>query len=163
MEREEFVMRYGGVYEHSQWVADEAFDEVVDPYDMDSLAMLFCEIVDNASFDRRLALIRGHPDLAGRAAVAGELSDESGDEQASAGIDRCTPAEFARFQDLNDAYKEKFGFPFVMAVRFSNRAEIISAFERRIHNGAEEEFERAVSEIHKIAKLRLDAMKEYDH
>ena len=158
MRAEEFVTRYGGVYEHSAWIAEEAFGEGIGVTDTNMLATLFEECVDNASRERRLALIRAHPDLAGRAAVAGELTEESTDEQSSAGIDQCTADEFARFQDLNDCYKKKFDFPFVMAVRNSNRHEILSAFEVRLQNSPEEEFETAIAEIHKIARLRLAAM-----
>jgi OHCU decarboxylase len=160
MRAEEFVSRYGGIYEHSAWVAEETFSDDLDPTDAESLAVLFAECVDNASRDRRLALIRAHPDLAGRAAMAGELTNESTDEQSSAGIDQCTPDEFARFQEMNDRYKRKFEFPFVMAVRNSNRLEILSAFEVRLQNSPEEEFETAIAEIHKIARLRLEAMED---
>ncbi len=154
----DFVARYGGIYEHSAWVAEGAFDDDLDAGDTDSLALLFAECVDNASHVRRLALIRAHPDLAGRAAVAGELTKDSTDEQASAGIDQCTPEEYARFQKMNDRYKEKFEFPFVMAVRNSDRQKILSAFETRLQNNPDEEFETAIAEIHKIARSRLDAM-----
>ncbi len=160
MRRERFIELYGGVYEHSSWVAAETFGEVVDPDDTDSLAELFAECVDNASHERRLALIRAHPDLAGRAAIAGELTEESTEEQSSAGIDQCTAEEFARFQEMNNRYKKKFDFPFVMAVRGSNRKAILAAFEERLENNSQEEFERAINEIHKIAGLRLNAMKE---
>lgn len=156
--RAEFVSRYGDIYEHSAWVAEDTFNDDLDTDDTESLALLFAECVDNASRERRLALIRAHPDLAGRAAVAGELTKDSTDEQASAGIDRCTPEEYAWFQEMNDRYKQKFAFPFVMAVRNSNRQKILSAFEARLQNGQDEEFETAIEEIHKIARLRLDAM-----
>lgn len=150
-----FVERYGGIYEHSAWVARESFDDAANAKDTDELAVLFAECVDNASRDRRLKLIRAHPDLAGRAAIAGELTVESNSEQASAGIDQCTPEEFARFQDLNNRYREKFGFPFVMAVRNSDRKAILSAFEARLQNNAADEFECAIAEVHKIALMRL--------
>jgi len=155
---EDFIERYGAIYEHSAWVAEETFYDDIDITDMGTLAGLFAECVDNAARDRRLALIRSHPDLAGNAAVAGELTGESTEEQSSAGIDQCTPEEFALFQKLNDRYKRHFKFPFVMAVRNSNRQEILSAFEARLQNSPEEEFERAIEEIHKIARLRLEAM-----
>ena len=157
-EHGDFVARYGGVYEHSAWVAEDTFNDDLGTHDAESLTVLFAECVDNASRDRRLALIRAHPDLAGRAAVAGELTEESTDEQSSAGIDQCTPEEYARFQDMNDRYNRKFEFPFVMAVRNSNRQKILSAFEARLQNSPEEEFETAIEEIHKIARLRLEAM-----
>jgi len=155
---EEFIARYGGVYEHSAWVAEETFGTDVDPADTDSLARLFAACVDNASRDRKLALIRAHPDLAGRAAIAGNLTDDSSEEQSSAGIDQCTPEEFDQFQSLNSAYKQKFGFPFVMAVRNSKRHDILEAFTTRLKNDNETEFATAISEIHKIARLRLAAL-----
>lgn len=155
---DEFVARFGDIYEHSAWVAEETFSDGLDVADTELLAVLFAECVDNASRERRLALIRAHPDLAGRAAVAGELTEESTVEQSSAGIDQCSREEFASFQDLNDRYKIRFEFPFVMAVRDSNRQAIISAFDARLQNSPEEEFETAIEEIHKIARLRLEAM-----
>jgi OHCU decarboxylase len=158
MHLEDFVRRYGGVYEHSPWVAEQSFGEIDEDIDTMALAEVFAECVDNASWDKRLALIRAHPDLAGRAAIAGELTQESTDEQSSAGIDQCTAEEFARFQNLNDRYRKKFEFPFVMAVRGSNRHKILAAFEERLQNGPDEEFECAISEIHKIARLRLESM-----
>lgn len=158
MRREEFVKLYGGIYEHSPWVAEETFDDGVDATSSDRLAAIFADCVDSASHERKLTLICAHPDLAGRAAIARELTDDSNEEQSRAGIDQCTPEEFARFQDLNERYKEKFEFPFVMAVRNSNRQAILSAFEARLQNDREAEFARAIQEIHKIARLRLAAM-----
>ncbi len=159
VDKTDFVKHYGGIYEHSAWVAEETSDEGKLTDNVDDLAELFAECVDNASYERRLALIKAHPDLAGRASIAGELTEASNVEQASAGIDQCTPEEFARFQDLNERYKAKFGFPFVMAVRNSNRHEILAAFETRLSHDLDDEFERAIAEIHKIARLRLEADK----
>lgn len=155
--RQVFVERYGGIYEHSPWVAEHAWD--CDPGAAgDELAALLAECVDNASRERKLQLIRAHPDLAGRAAVAGELTSSSTAEQASAGLDRCTPQEYERLHLLNDRYRGKFGFPFVMAVRGSSPEEIIREFERRLANDRAVEFETAIAEIHKIARLRLEAL-----
>ncbi|MBT5220766.1 MAG: 2-oxo-4-hydroxy-4-carboxy-5-ureidoimidazoline decarboxylase [Woeseia sp.] len=152
-----FVARYGGIYEHSAWVAEQTVVDAGKVQDIEELATLFAECVDNSSQERRLALIKAHPDLAGRAAIAGELTEASNEEQASAGIDQCSPEEFARFQDLNERYKAKFDFPFVMAVRNSSRHEILAAFETRLSNDQDDEFEQAIAEIHKIARLRLAA------
>jgi OHCU decarboxylase len=104
--------------------------------------------------------MRAHPDLAGKTALAGELTADSNEEQSKAGLDQCTADEFERFQTLNVAYKEKFGFPFIMAVRESSRADILEAFARRLDNDYELEFETALQEIHKIARLRLAALEE---
>lgn len=156
MRRDEFVDRYGGVYEHSRWVAEEAYDRGLN--DLASLAEQFAAIVDEAPRERRLALIRAHPDLAGRAAVAGELTDASAEEQQRARLDCCTPGEYRRFQALNCQYREKFGFPFVMAVRNRDRAEILAAFEARIANDPGTEFDTAIAEIHEIARMRLETL-----
>ena len=156
--QEEFVSRYGGVYEHSLWVAEEAAFDAMEVDKVDRIAAIMADCVDNASTDRQLALIRAHPDLAGKAQIAGELTQDSSDEQASAGLDQCSAEEYQRFQSLNDEYHEKFGFPFVVAVRGSSRAEILEIFARRLDNTEAIEFETALSEIHKIARLRIDAL-----
>ena len=165
-DRAAFIRRYGGIYEHSTWVAEQAYEEARGIEDPDHLAKIFARYVDAARREQKLALIRSHPDLAGRAAVgarhAGDnpnnkLTQASRQEQQSAGIDQCTPEEYARFQTLNARYKQKFHFPFIMAVRNSNRHEILQAFEHRLQNDPETEFAKALQEIHKIAKLRLHA------
>jgi 2-oxo-4-hydroxy-4-carboxy-5-ureidoimidazoline decarboxylase len=106
----------------------------------------------------KLALIRNHPDLAGKAAIAGALTEASKSEQARAGLANCTPEEFRRFHELNAAYKQKFGFPFILAVGGRHRREILAAFEARIENDRDREFRTALSEIDKIARLRLEVM-----
>jgi 2-oxo-4-hydroxy-4-carboxy-5-ureidoimidazoline decarboxylase len=158
MQELEFVRRYGGIYENSPWVAQTAAPLVDGSADIDVIARVMADCVDNASRERQLALIRAHPDLAGKAAVAGELTDDSTLEQSSAGLDRCTPDEYKRFQVLNNAYRRKFGFPFVMAVRNCSRAQILAAFESRLDNDYDAEFENALLEIHRIARLRLVAL-----
>ncbi len=159
MNDQAFVSRFGGIYEHSPWVAELAAPYVDDAADTDVIARVMADCVDNASRERQLELIRAHPDLAGRAQIAGELTEASTDEQSSAGLDRCSPAEYAQFQELNEQYREKFSFPFVMAVRNSSRQDILDAFEKRLKNDYDVEFETALVEIHTIARLRLDAMK----
>ena len=156
--RERFVGRFGGIYEHSAWVAEEAYGSAAEISDPGNLAIVFASCVDAAPPNRKLQLIRAHPDLAGKAAIAGDLTQKSTQEQASAGIDQCTPAEYAEFQSLNTQYKEKFGFPFVMAVRNSTRGDILSAFAKRLENDTDTEFATAISEIHKIARLRLEGI-----
>lgn len=157
MTREEFVNRYGGIYEHSPWVAEQAYESPgVD--DESALAAVFADCVDRADDETKLVLIRAHPDLAGKAAVAGEITQDSSEEQQSAGIDQCSADEYHEFQSLNQQYKDKFGFPFVMAVRNSDRHKILAAFADRLQNDRAAEAKRAVDEIHKIAKLRFDAL-----
>lgn len=156
-----FVTRYGGIYEHSPWVATRAEEVLAGAaVDRELLASLMADCVDNASRDTQLELIRAHPDLAGKAQVGGELTADSSAEQSKAGLDQCTTQEFEMFQSLNAAYKEKFGFPFIMAVRESTRGEILGAFAARIENDYDLEFETALQEIHKIAGLRLAVLED---
>lgn len=158
MDTHDFIARYGAIYEHSPWVAERVAPLAVDTDDMTLIAALMAECVDNASDGQQLDLIRAHPDLAGKAQLAGELTADSTAEQASAGLDQCSQDEFERFQALNSAYREKFDFPFIMAVRGSSRAEILDAFAIRLGNDYPVEFENALLEIHKIARLRLQAL-----
>lgn len=153
-----FVARFGGIYEHSAWVAERAEEHVSDRASVDELSRVMADCVDNASPERQLDLIRAHPDLAGKAQISGELTVDSTSEQASAGLDQCSAEEYRQIQESNERYKEKFGFPFVMAVRDSNREAILARFTQRLNNSYEEEFETAIIEIHKIARLRLEAM-----
>lgn len=158
MNTQDFIARFGVVYEHSPWVAEQVASLAIGLDDMDRLAELMADCVDNAGTEQQLLLIRAHPDLAGKAQIAGVLTADSTAEQASAGLDQCSKTEYEKFQALNDAYKEKFGFPFVMAVRGSSRADILDAFSRRLKNDYDLEFETALAEIHKIARLRLETM-----
>jgi OHCU decarboxylase len=139
-------------------VAERAEPHLQETLTAGDIARVMADCVDNASAERQLELIRAHPDLAGKAQVAGDLTAESTTEQSSAGLDQCTPDEYEQFQTLNSRYKEKFGFPFVMAVRNSSRRQILDAFEGRLQNEYDDEFEAALIEIHKIARLRLEAM-----
>ena len=155
LDRARFVELFGAVFEHAPWVAEEAFG--AGPFH--TIAALHGVMVDTmrrAPRERQLALIRAHPDLAGRAAIAGELSAASAAEQVGAGLDQCTPAEFERFQKLNDKYKEKFRFPFILAVKGRTRAEILAAFEQRLDNSPETEFNETLNQIARIARFRLE-------
>lgn len=155
MDRASFVARFGGVFEHSPWVAEGAWGAGNVPDDADGLHAAMVAVLRAADHDRKLALLNAHPDLAGRLALRGELTADSTAEQASAGLDRCTPEEFARFTELNDAYKARFGFPFILAVKGRSRADILEAFETRLSNGPEEEFATALAQVERITWLRL--------
>lgn len=157
LDRATFVSRFGGVYEHSPWIAEMAWDAGAVPDDTEALADTMASVVEAAGEQAQLALLRAHPDLAGRLAVRGGLTAESNVEQADAGLDRCTPAEFPEFQRLNAAYKARFGFPFIIAVRGLGRAAILEAFRRRLGNDREAEFREALDQVHRIARLRLTA------
>lgn len=160
LDRAAFVAAFADIYEHSPWVAEKAYDLGVDDTlnDIELLHQRMADILLSASHDAQLALINAHPDLAGKAAIRGELTASSTAEQAGAGIQDCTAEEFARFTELNDAYKAKFGFPFIKAVKGSNRHQILAAFEERIHNTPEQEFQTALAEINKIAMFRLQQL-----
>jgi len=155
----EFVRTFGALYEHSPWVAARTFDSGANKHwdTLDGLAQALSNTLQKASKDEKLTLIRAHPDLAGKAALAGTLTDESNDEQSSAGLDQCSDEELKRFHSLNDAYTNKFEFPFIMAVKDSNRHLILVAFEQRMNNSQADEFATAIGEINKIARLRLES------
>jgi OHCU decarboxylase len=160
MSEEEFVERFAGVYEHSPWIPRRTYQRglTAEQDTVAGLAAAMAETVARADHERQMTLIQAHPDLAGKAAQSGELTEESTSEQAGAGIDQCTAEEFERFQRYNDEYTRKFAFPFIMAVKGSNRHAILAAFEERLANNAETEFRRALTEIDKIARFRLDAL-----
>lgn len=160
MSEADFTARFGGIYEHSAWVARNAWQQgLTAEHDTAAgLATLLAAQVDHADDTTRLELIRLHPDLGGRAATAGQLTADSAQEQAGAGLDACTPAQFERLQQLNTAYTDKFGFPFVVAVKGLQRDDILAAMAERLDNDAATEQRRAINEIHKIARLRLGAV-----
>ena len=159
MDHGEFVSRFGAVFERSPWVAEGAWERR--PFDdLDGLHGAFVRSVRDAPEDRRVALIRAHPDLAGKAALAGELTDESAHEQASAGLDRLSPEEYERFHRLNAAYREKFGLPYVVCVRDNTKETIFAGAERRLANTREQEIEAALAEISRIGRLRLEDLVE---
>lgn len=158
MGRDDFLARFRDIYEHSPWIAEEAWQRGLGP-EQDSpagLADAMGKVLLEASPDRQLEVIRAHPDLAGKAAIAGTLTDDSTREQAGVGLNQCTPEEMARFERLNAEYKARFGFPFVMAVKGSNRHLILAAFEERLHNSPEEERRTAIEQINRIARFRLE-------
>ena len=160
LDREAFIAAFADIYEHSPWVAQRAFDQghVSELDDVETLHKRMSDVLLGASHAEQLALINAHPDLAGKAAVQGELTASSTAEQAGAGIHQCTPEEFARFTALNDAYKARFQFPFIMAVRGSDRHQILAAFETRLHNDPDTEFQQALVQIDRIALLRLSQL-----
>ena len=146
-----FVARYGALFEHSPWVVERAARQR--PF-ADVHAGLMAAVHDAAP-DDRLALIRAHPELAGKAAIDHTLTDASTAEQASAGLDRLTPAEFARFQALNAAYVAKFDFPFIICVRLTDKPGILAAMAQRLGHGRDTEMATAIAQIGEIVRLRL--------
>lgn len=150
--RDAFIARYGALFEHSPWVVRRASAMLPLP----SLHAGLMKVVHDASPEEQLALIRAHPELAGKAAVDGTLTDASAAEQASAGLDRLTQAEFDRFHALNTAYAQKFGFPFIICVRLTNKAGILAAMEARLANTRDAEIAEALHQIGEIVRLRLE-------
>lgn len=154
MSCEDFVHIIGPVFEHSSWIAEAVWSGR--PFvSMEQLHSAMCEIVRSAGEEKQLALIRVHPDLVGRAALAGTLTPESASEQAGAGLGNLTLEEVALFQSNNAAYKEKFGFPFVICARLNKKEAILNGFRVRLQNSREQEVVAALEEIFKIAELRL--------
>ncbi len=151
--RDGFVTKFGHLFEHSPWVVERAW--ALGPFaDEDALHAAMMRVVAEAGDAAQLALIRAHPELAARTA----LTAESDAEQAGAGLKHLTAAEFERFAELNAAYREKFGFPFIICVRLQTKASIFAAFEQRLHNGAAAEQAQALREIGLITRLRLQDM-----
>lgn len=152
-----FVARFGDVFEHSPWVAEAAFAAGLDArHDTaQGLHAAMVAAMRAGTEAQKLALIRAHPDLAGRLAAAKRLTADSAAEQASAGLDAVSDAERARFTELNDAYKARFGFPFILAVKGRTKEEILAAFETRLTHDAATEFATALAQIERIALLRL--------
>lgn len=156
----EFVAAYGGVFEHSPWIAERAFALELGPAHDTALGLhnALARIFRSASADERMAVITAHPDLAGKLAQARRLTAESTAEQASAGLDALTDAERAAFTELNEAYQEKFGFPFIIAVRDHDKASILAAFRARLAHDRDTEFATACAQVERIAELRLREM-----
>ena len=152
--REEFVAALGPVFEHSSWIAGEAW--AARPFaSAEEVFEAMTAAIAAAEDDMKLALIRAHPDLAGKAARAGALTEHSTREQQGAGLDRLSDEEFERFHRLNAAYRERFGFPFIVAVRLHTKDSILEAFERRLANDAPAAMEEALRHIGLIGRFRL--------
>lgn len=152
---EDFVVRLGGVFEHSPWIAETAaqlrsFESVADLHEK------MTTLVAQSSPEAQLALIEAHPDLAGRLAKMGQLTAESTNEQAAAGLAQADAATIEKINALNEAYRERFGFPFIICARLNNVTTIIEAMSRRMHNDRGAEINAALTEIDKIARLRLE-------
>jgi len=154
LEQSAFIALLGGLYEHSPWAAERAFAGA--PFaDERALSLALAATVDTASENERGALVRAHPELAGEKLRAKALTGSSMSEQASIGLDRLGPAEIAQWAHLNAAYRERFGFPFVICVRLHTKAEILAALHHRLTRAPREELSEAIAQIHDIARLRL--------
>lgn len=151
-----FLRTYKGVYESSPWIAKMAWRAGIPLDEPAVIAGIMRNTVEQADRQTQLELLRAHPDLAGRLALRNELTPDSSSEQRSAGLDQCSPEELAEFQDLNARYRNKFGFPFIIAVRGRKRTEILAAFRDRVGNDVETEFREALNQVHQIARFRIE-------
>jgi len=160
MNRESFQAAYKDIYEHSPWITEGALAaRIADSLDsVDGLHSAMMAVVVAAPEAKKMTLVCAHPDLAGKLAVGETLTADSKSEQAGAGLNKCNPEEFSEFQKLNNAYKEKFGFPFIIAVKGHDRQSILASFRARIHNSREIEFKTALAEVDKIALIRLQQL-----
>jgi 2-oxo-4-hydroxy-4-carboxy-5-ureidoimidazoline decarboxylase len=160
LSRDEFVAALGPLFEGSPWIAAATWP--ARPFgSIDQLHQALCATMYAAPVEQQVALIQAHPDLAGKAAIAGELTAESAREQSSAGLSQLAPAEFATFTQRNQAYRETFGFPFVICAREHNATSILEHFAARLEHTRAQEIATALGEIAKIARLRLhDAVRE---
>lgn len=155
LDETDFVKTFGDIAEHSPWVARAAY--VNGPFaDREALIAAFVGAVEKAGEPAKRALLIEHPDLAGRAAIAGKLAPESKSEQAGAGLDRMSAEEYALFTRLNSAYRARHGFPFIRAVKGSTKSDIIAAFQERVGNPPDQEFATAVSQVQRILRFRLE-------
>lgn len=158
MDRARFVAEFGGIFEHSPWIAERAWELELGPTHDNAAGVhnALTRVFRAAGEERKLGVLAAHPDLAGKLAAARRLTAESTAEQASVGLDALTDEERATFTALNDAYTAKFGFPFIIAVRDNTKATIMEAFRRRIDNDRETEFAEACRQVERIAELRLE-------
>ena len=157
MTREKFVSEFGGIFEHSAWIAEGAFDLELGPThdNAQGVHQALARVFRSATEEQRLGVLTAHPDLAGKLAAAKRLTAESTAEQAAAGLNALTAEEHASFTDLNNAYTTKFGFPFIIAVRDNTKTTIMAAFKQRISNDRDVEFSEACKQVERIAELRL--------
>ena len=154
---QEFMRLLGGIFEHSPWVAELAY--IQRPFEsMEQLHLVMVDAVHQASDERRRELLCSHPELAGKEAESGKLTADSKREQAGAGLNQCSGEELKRITSFNQAYMDKFEFPFIIAVTGLDKFQIMAAMDKRLNNTAANEFTTAIGEVEKIARIRLDAL-----
>ena len=156
MKRKEIIDQLKSIYEHSQWVPERLLsDNMNEIQSKEELQLMMKKIVDNSSETEKLNLINAHPELGKKLQKKEKLTKFSEDEQKSAGLDQCSNEEFKILTNLNNEYRLKFKFPFIIAVKGLNKNQIIDNMQKRVNNSKTKEFETAISEIHKIAELRI--------
>lgn len=154
LDQESFVLALGSLFEGPPWIVAQTWHK--QPFtSLTNLYQALCNVMYAASIEQQVALIQAHPDLVGRAALAGTLSSASTQEQAAAGLSRLSPEEIATFTQLNQAYHDRFGFPFVICARENKKESILAGFSTRLHHSRQQEIETALGEVAKICWLRL--------
>ena len=150
LNKSDFISIFGNVFEKTEWIAQKSYDSK--PYkNFEELFSKMVEIFENSNKESHIKILNAHPDLA----VERKLTDDSKNEQKNASLNQCTNEEFVEFKKLNEEYKKKFGFPFIIAVKGNNKEEILNSFRQRITNNINLEFEEAKKQVKKIANFRL--------
>ena len=154
LSRSEFVEIFANIFEKTKWIAEKLYNQK--PFDdFKDLCSKMLEIFETAGKETQLKILGAHPDLAGKVTI-NLLTSNSRSEQSNAGLDQCSEEEFNEFKNLNKSYRQKYGFPFIIAVKGKNKIEILSEFRKRILNSVDEEFNEAIIQVGKIANLRLN-------
>lgn len=160
---QQFVQRYGHLYEHSPWLAERVWQQYQPhPETQAELLEAFQKCFNSCSKTEQLDVVQAHPDLAGKLAQSGALTADSSSEQAAAGLDQCSAAELAEFQSLNQRYRDKFEMPYILAVRNRTRQQILENFRTRVHNDSQTEWRTTLEQINQIAALRLEQIFQND-
>jgi 2-oxo-4-hydroxy-4-carboxy-5-ureidoimidazoline decarboxylase len=161
LDQDDFVKKLSVLFEGPPWIVAQAWHAL--PFtSLEHLHQALCAVMYNAPVEQQVELLQAHPDLVGRAALAGTLTPASTNEQAAAGLDRLSPEEIAIFSRLNQAYRDRFGFPFVICARENKKDSILAGFDARLHNSREQEIEIALGEVAKICYLRLNDLASSD-
>ena len=153
----EFTEVFGNIFENASWIAEKLYEQK--PFkDFQDLSKKMITIFESADNENKLKILNSHPDLANKAKI-GSLTPDSNNEQSNAGLDRCTEEEFNKFKNLNAQYKNRFGFPFILAVKGRNKLEILGNFKKRVLSDKQIEFNEAIKQVKQIASLRLEELK----
>ena len=155
VDKASFLARYGGIFEHSPWIAAQVWDLGLHSGGLQELHVALADVIRNADNEQKLALLRAHPQLASAIASGEKLTAESRGEQRGAGLDQCSEVEFEEFQHLNSTYSNKYGFPFIIAVKGLGREQILDSFRTRLANSPEQEFTEALEQVILVGKFRL--------
>ncbi len=160
LDKAEFMNLFGSVFEHSPWIAGAVWDSGLTGRQdtAEGLHQAFREVIEQSGREKKMALLRAHPELGVGIASSKQLTGASRQEQRGAGLDSCGPAEFAEFRKLNQSYQEKFTFPFIMAVKGFDRHDILKSFRERLNHTEDEEFRTAVEQVLRIGRFRIDSV-----